>query len=485
MRKKTKIVATISDLNCDVSFLQSLFDNGMNIVRINTAHASFEGARKVIKNIRLVSESIGILIDTKGPEIRTQAIEEPFEVSYGDTIRIAGDKDKLSTKDLIYVNYNYFVRDVPEGSKILIDDGDLELQVIKKHGEFLECMVMNKGKIKGKKSVNIPSANIKLPALSKKDIEFINFAVEEDIDFIAHSFVRNKEDVIAVQTILDSLSSDIKIIAKIENKEGVNNIEEILDKAYGVMVARGDLAVEISPEKLPVVQKMLVKTSIRRRKPVIVATQMLHSMIENPRPTRAEVNDVANAIYDGTDAIMLSGETAYGKYPLESVQMMKSIAKEVESNTNTFKANLEPESLNEKKNGALSSNELISAQLTKQAIIASEQLNVKAIIADTTSGRTIRALAAYRGRHTIYAQCYKKKTMRKLALSYGVHVNFITPTKSHTRFIKNTFNNLIHKKTFMKENLVLIVAGNFGRSTGASYLEVATVENLLNTSENN
>ena len=484
MRKKTKIIATISDLKCDIDFLQSLFDNGMNIVRINTAHASFEGAKKVINNVRKVSDTIGILIDTKGPEIRTQTLAKPFDVSYGDIIKIAGNKEKESTKDLIYVNYNYFVRDVSVGSKILIDDGDLELQVIKKQSDLLECMVMNKGTIKGRKSVNIPSANIKLPALSKKDIEFINFAVEQNLDFIAHSFVRNKADIIAVQTILDSLSSDIKIIAKIENKEGVDNIEEILDMAYGVMVARGDLAVEISPEKLPVVQKKLVKIAIKRRKPVIVATQMLHTMIENPRPTRAEVNDIANAIYDGTDAIMLSGETAYGKYPLKSVQMMKSIAKEVESNTSTFRANLDSEALKRKGGRKLSSYDLISAQLTKQAITAAEELDVKAIIADTTSGRTIRALAAYRGKHTIYAQCYNKKTMRKLALSYGVHVNYIEATKSHTSFIKNALNNLIHKNTFKKENLVLIIAGNFGRSTGASYLEVATVQNLLNVSEN-
>ena len=484
MRKKTKIVATISDLRCDVDFLQSLFDNGMNIVRINTAHASFDGAKKIIKNIRKVSDTIGILIDTKGPEIRTQLLDKAFDVSYGDTLKIAGDKSKTSTKELIYVNYNHFVRDVPEGSKILIDDGDLELQVTKKHRDFLECTVMNKGTLKGKKSVNIPSANIKLPALSKKDIDFINFAVEQDLDFIAHSFVRNKEDVIAVQTILDSLSSDIKIIAKIENKEGVDNIEEILDMAYGVMVARGDLAVEISPEKLPVVQKKLVKIAIKRRKPVIVATQMLHTMIENPRPTRAEVNDIANAIYDGTDAIMLSGETAYGEYPLESVQMMKSIAKEVESNTVTFRKNLEAERLVRKGTQELSLNDLISAQLTKQAIVAAEELNVEAIVADTTSGRTIRALAAYRGRHTIYAQCYDKKTMRKLALSYGVHVSSIRAAKSHTSFIKNALNNLIHKKTFNKENIVLIIAGNFGRSSGASYIEIATVKNLLSVNNN-
>ncbi len=255
MRKKTKIIATISDLKCDVDFLQELFNNGMNVVRINTAHASYEGANKIINNIRKVSDTIAILIDTKGPEIRTQFLDKKIPVKYGDFINLSGSNSIPSTKDLIQVNYEHFVRDIPKGSRILIDDGDLELIVEKKHNNYLECKVMNDGFIQGHKSVNIPSAHIKLPTLSKKDISFINFAVEQNLDFIAHSFVRKKEDIIAVQTILDSLSSNIKIIAKIENKEGVDNIEEILDSTYGVMVARGDLAIEISPEKLPIVQK--------------------------------------------------------------------------------------------------------------------------------------------------------------------------------------------------------------------------------------
>jgi pyruvate kinase len=477
MRKKTKIVATISDLKCDVPFLKELFDNGMNVVRINTAHASYEGAKQVIENVRAVSDKIAILIDTKGPEIRTLPLEESIPVKYGQTIKIAGKTGTSFDKDIVYVNYPHFVDDVPEGSKILIDDGDLELEVTDKKSNHLVCRVMNNGAIKGKKSVNIPSAHIKLPALSRKDIEFINFAHEQNIDFIAHSFVRKKEDIIAVQTILDALSSDIKIIAKIENEEGVENIEEILDAAYGIMIARGDLAIEISPEKLPVVQKRLINKAIEKRKPVIVATQMLHTMIENPRPTRAEVSDIANAIYDGTDAIMLSGETAYGKYPVESVKMMLNIAKEVEANTTTFRSDLDTKVL--KRSETIQIGDKISAELGKQAITLAEQLEISAIVADTTSGRTIRGLAAYRGRKTIYAQCYKKETMRLLALSYGVHVDYIETTKSHALFIKSALNNLVHKKTFDAKNLVLVIAGNFGRSSGASYIEVGTVQNML------
>jgi len=477
MRKRTKIVATISDLNCSTEFLQNLFDNGMNVIRINTAHASFEGTRAIINNARSVSSKIAILIDTKGPEIRTLALDKSIPVSYGDIINITGDLDLAKTDAYIGVNYPDFVRDVPINSKILIDDGALELTVIHKYESYLECMVMNTGKFIGKKSVNIPSAHIKLPSISEKDKEFIRFAVEENVDFIAHSFVRNKEDVMAVQQLLDEHKSSIAIIAKIENEEGVKNIDEILDVAYGVMVARGDLAVEISPEKLPLVQKKLVDKAIKRRRPVIVATQMLHSMIENPRPTRAEVNDVANAIFDGTDAIMLSGETAYGKYPLASVQMMTRIAKEVEKTTLTFKAKLQVESEIFREPTTL--NGRVAEQLTKALVEAVEKLDVKAILADTTSGNTIRALAAYRGRHTIYAQCYDVQTMRKLALSYGVHMDYMKVQDNHSDFIKLALDNVIHKKAFKKDNLVAVISSNFGQVTGASFIEIATVKNLL------
>lgn len=477
MRKRTKIVATISDLNCEVEFLQSLFDNGMNVIRINTAHASFDGCRKIIKNARAVSDKIAILIDTKGPEIRTLPLDKPIPVGYGDRVKITGDINLAKLDEYIGVNYTNFVNDVPIDSKILIDDGAMELSVIQKFESYLECMVMNTGKFVGKKSVNIPSIHIKLPSISEKDKEFIKFAIDENVDFIAHSFVRNKKDVLAVQKLLDKKKSKIAIIAKIENEEGVKNINEILDAAYGVMVARGDLAVEISPEKLPLVQKNLVEIAIKRRRPVIVATQMLHTMIENPRPTRAEVNDVANAIFDGTDAIMLSGETAYGKYPLDSVKMMTRIAKEVEANSPSYRDKLGLEA--EFNHKECSVNEQVAAQLTRVIVEAAEKLDVKAILADTTSGNTIRALAAYRGRHTIYAQCYDDQTMRKLALSYGVHMDWMKVPANHGNFIKLALENVSHKTAFKKDNLVAVISSNFGQANGASFIEIATVGNLL------
>ena len=330
------------------------------------------------------------------------------------------------------------------------------------------CKVLNDGFIESHKSVNVPSIQINLPALSQKDIDYINFAIDHDLDFIAHSFVRKKEDVIAVKRILESRNSTIKIIAKIENQEGVNNLDSILDNAYGIMVARGDLAIEIPAASIPRIQKHIIDTCIVRRKPVIIATQMLHSMINNPRPTRAEISDVANAVYDGTDALMLSGETAYGKYPVESVQMMSDIAKEVEENTNTYRE------LN-----SFTISTPISAFLVKSAVMAGNELPIKAIIADTTSGRTVRALAAFRGKNPVYAQCYSMQTMRKLMLSYGVHVDYMEPQKSSHEFIQRALKNYSKKKIFQKENLILVIAGNFNRAKGANFIEIGTVSDLM------
>jgi pyruvate kinase len=251
MRRKTKIVATISDRNCEVDLISTLHESGMDVVRLNTAHQTHEDSLKVINNVRKVSDKIALLLDTKGPEIRTTKAIESIPVSYGDTITVKGDPEGITSKACVYVNYRRFVRDVPTGSRILIDDGDIELVVISKDKNALTCEVANNGEISGRKSVNIPSVHVKLPTLSLKDIDYIHFAIDHGLDFIAHSFVRNKGDAIAVQKILDERESNIKIIAKIENQDGVDNIDEILDHVYGVMIARGDLAVEIPQEKDP------------------------------------------------------------------------------------------------------------------------------------------------------------------------------------------------------------------------------------------
>ena len=467
MHKKTKIVATISDRKCDITLIKSLRNLGMDVVRLNTAHQTHEDTLKVVNNVRSVSEKIALLLDTKGPEIRTTTATETIPVAFGDKVKIKGDPAGITTKDCIYVNYPGFVKDVPVDSRILIDDGEIELIVVEKNNGYLLCEVSNNGVISGKKSVNIPSVHVKLPTLSEKDIDYIHFAVDNKLDFIAHSFVRNKKDALAVQRILDVRGSEIKIIAKIENQDGVDNIDEILDHVYGVMIARGDLAVEIPQERIPIVQKMIINKCISRRKPVITATQMLHSMIKNPRPTRAEISDVANAVYDGTDAIMLSGETAYGDYPEEAIETMANIAREIESATPEIK-----------KTPLLIVNNEISAFLAISAVRASIELNTKAIIADTNKGRTVRALAAYRGNNPIFAQCYDKRVMRELALSYGVEPNFSKMLETTEEFLCAALDALQKKYKLKESDRVVVLAGNFGPSHGPSFIEVSTTKNL-------
>ena len=328
--KRTKIVATISDKRCEIGFLRELYEAGMNVVRLNTAHQTLDEAMKVVRNVRAVSDQIALLIDTKGPEVRTCDIVVPVRVEKGEIIFMTGDRTLVAEK-LIHVSYEHFVRDVQIGDKILVDDGDVELIVRDKKENCLELEASNPGEIKDKKSINVPGVNMHLESLSDKDRKFIQFAMDNKLDFIAHSFVRNKQDVMEIQQILDEQHSNIKIIAKIENQEGVNHIDEILDHVYGVMVARGDLAIEIDAEKIPLIQRYIVNKCIESKKPVIIATQMLHTMIDHPRPTRAEVSDIANAVFSGTDAIMLSGETAYGDYPLEAVKVMSRVAEANES----------------------------------------------------------------------------------------------------------------------------------------------------------
>jgi pyruvate kinase len=469
MMKKTKIVATISDKCCDVEFLKQLYEEGMNVVRINTAHQSFMDAKKVIDNVRQVSDKIGILVDTKGPEIRTNQVTEVFSVQEGEKIKIKGNPGQPSEPGIIYVNYAYFVEDVPVGSHILIDDGSLELIVIEKNEDTLICEVQNEGKIESRKSVNVPSVSFRLPSLSEKDKEFVKFCIDEDIEFIAHSFVRNKNDILAIQDILDAYNSKIKIIAKIENQEGVDNLDEILDHAYGIMVARGDLAIEIPYEKIPGIQRHIIAKCISRRKPVIVATQMLHSMIEHPRPTRAEVSDIANAIFSRTDAIMLSGETAYGKYPVEAVRTMAKVAIEAEKSLHDmYDVPL-----------VVLSNQR-SAYLTKTAVDAAITLNARAIIADSETGRSIRNMAGFRGRKPIYAFCYSPRVVRELSLSYGVFPECIEETKNSYEFVHKALSICLTKKSLTNDDLVVVIAGNYGSNFGASFIEISPVEKLLN-----
>ena len=473
MDKKTKIIATISDKHCEPEFIRALYEAGMNAARINSAHLTPEGATTIVENVRKVSEQIAIIIDTKGPEIRITGMAPGFEagipVSTGDIVRLRGTSEDLpSNNELIYLNDGHISRDVPAGSVILVDDGELELYVREKRGDELVCEVRNGGVIYGRKSVNIPGVAIDLPSVTERDARFINWAIDMDVDFIAHSFVRKKEDVLAVKKIIEERNSTIKIISKIENQEGVNNIDEILDETYGIMVARGDLGVEIPAERIPGTQRFLVNKCIESKIPVIIATQMLHTMISNPRPTRAEISDVANAIYQRVDAVMLSGETANGDYPVEAVETMARVAAEVEKDHSNPNIEMNLVRINNE----------ITAQLCRSAVRATLNLPVKAIVIDTLSGRTGRYLAAFRSQKPVFAVCYRKSVMRHLAISYGIHAIYSEPSINHEGFLLSILYYLEEKKWLSKEDLIVVLGGSFGAAKGASFMEIGNVLNL-------
>lgn len=472
--KKTKIICTISDKNCSTEFLKSLYDAGMNVVRINSAHLDPQSAQKIVDNTRAVSDKIAILVDTKGPEVRLTAMDpdEGFVIEQGKTIEIFSNTKGICTPWALFTNCSTFVDDVPVGARVLIDDGEIALKVTGKTDIKLICIAESTGRIKGRKSINIPNVYINLPSISDRDKEFILWAIQADIEFIAHSFVRNKEDLQAIHKILKENgelsptgSSHLKIISKIENQEGVDNLEEILNHCYGVMVARGDLGVEIPAEKIPAIQKNIVNKCRARKKPVIIATQMLHSMIEHPRPTRAEVTDVANAILQSTDAIMLSGETANGQYPVEAVKMMYTIAKEVESEISvSLDIHLEKVS------------RPIVAVLAKSLVAATQMLPIKAIIIDTQTGRTGRYLSEFRPRIPIYAMCYNPYTQRELAMSYDVFPYALAPQHSKDEFAKTAIKGLLEKGHIAKGDLIGIIGGNYTDDSGASFMEIIEVK---------
>lgn len=469
-KKFTKIVATISDKRCDVDFIRQLYEEGMNVVRMNSAHLDREGFLKIINNVRAVSNRIAILIDTKGPEVRTTVAENnSIELKTGSTIKVTGNADLISTKDCLSVNYQYFVRDLKIGDDILIDDGEMDLKVISKDDKFLTCEVLNDGTIGSRKSVNVPGVRINLPSLTEKDRNNILFAIEQNLDFIAHSFVRSKHDLLDIQEILDTHKSSIKVISKIENQEGVDNIDEIIQYSYGIMVARGDLGIEVPQERIPGIQRKLIRKCVKAHKPVIVATQMLHSMIENPRPTRAEVNDIANAIYYRTDALMLSGETAYGKYPVEAVRTMAKIALEAEKTKMP-----ENDIPIEFKDGDATS------YLAHAAVQAGKHIDISAIITDTFSGLTARYLASYRGTDPIIAFCYAERASRELALSYGVYSFYKEELVGNEKtYFVTLLQNIIDREIIYLDDKLCYLSGPISGSYGTTFLEINTAKTLL------
>lgn len=471
--KKTKIVCSISDRRCEVDFLRKLFFAGMNVVRMNTAHATPDGIRTIIRNTREVSPHLALLIDTKGPEVRTTNVEQPITYKKGDVVKIFGRPEMDTTHDIVNVSYTDFTKCVGKGAHILFDDGLLDMLVMEQVGPMLVAQVQNDGVLGAHKSVNVPGVHIDLPALTEKDKKNINLAIDEDIDFIAHSFVRSADDVMAVQKMLDERGSDIKIISKIENQEGVDNIDEIIDASYGIMIARGDLGIEVPLEQIPGIQRTIMHKCEQKKKPVIVATQMLHTMIDNPRPTRAEVTDIANAIYSRTDALMLSGETASGKYPLKAVQTMAAIAEQAEQdrmNSDDFDIPL---------SSTCSQREF----LAHTAIESTRKLGVAGIIAASESGQTARDIAAFRGPTPVLAICYNnEKTMRWLNLSYGVIPIYQKKHLSSLFLFVAALRMLLQKGYIKKDDKIAYLGGSIGGRGGATFLEINRVSQVFDKS---
>lgn len=471
--KQTKIVASISDRRCDVDFIRKLFFAGMNVVRMNTAHATEEGIRRIVRNVRAVSPHIALMIDTKGPEVRTTGVSEPISYKAGDVVKIFGRPEMESSHDILNLTYVDIARDVKVGDDMLFDDGELDMKVLENDGPMLVAQVQNDGVLGAHKSVNVPGEHIDLPALTEKDRRNILLAIELDIDFIAHSFVRSAADVKAVQKILDEHHSDIKIISKIENQEGVDNIEEIIDASYGIMIARGDLGIEVPIEKIPGIQRRIIRMCVQRQKPVIVATQMLHTMINNPRPTRAEVTDIANAIFYRTDALMLSGETASGKYPLEAVQTMARIAEQAEQDKSA-ENDIDP----------IAGSEQLEQRLflAHAAIEATRKLGVKGIITDSETGQTARSLSSFRGPVPVLAICYKEKTQRWLNLSYGVIPVYQKEHITGQAVFYAALRMLRQKGYIGQDDKIAYLSGSFGEGGGTTFVEINKVRDVFNQS---
>ena len=468
--KQTKIVCSISDRRCSQEFLRKLFFAGMNVVRMNTAHATPDGIREIIRNTRAVSPHIGILIDTKGPEVRTTGLVEKYRetgISYktGDVVKIFGRPEMDTSHDIVNLSYVDITKDVQVGDHLLFDDGALDMEVMENTGPMLVATVRNDGVLGAHKSVNVPGRHIDLPAITEKDRKNILLAIDEDIDFIAHSFVRSADDVKAVQDILDEKGSDIKIISKIENQEGVDNIDEIIDASYGIMIARGDLGIEVPLERIPGIQRDIINKCIRAKKPVIVATQMLHTMINNPRPTRAEVTDIANAIYMRTDALMLSGETASGKYPVEAVETMSQIAEQAEIDAHTQGHVAHPlyDGIEQRE------------YLAKCAIESTEYLGVKGIITDSKTGQTARHLSAFRGPTPILAICLMDKTQRWLNLSYGV-IPVVQKQQVSADYQFYAAIRMLKQKGYVgMEDKIAYLSGTFDGKGNTTFLEINKV----------
>ena len=466
--KKTKIVCTIGPASQNKEMLTSLVKAGMNVMRLNFSHGDHEEHMGKVKTLREINAELGtsvaFMLDTKGPEIRTGVYKNDEKQNL-----VKGAKFTLTTRDIegdntiVSVTYKELPNDVKKGSHILIDDGLIDLIVDEIDGTEIHCTIANAGTLKGKRGVNVPGAKLKLKAMTDKDIADITLAAQENFDYIAASFVRKPSDVLEIKELLKSLgNTTTKIISKIENQEGLDNFDEILKVTDGVMVARGDLGVEIPAETLPAVQKMMIKKTVAAGKPVITATQMLESMQKNPRPTRAEVSDVANAVYDGTSAVMLSGESAQGDYPFEAVDTMAKIVVDAEKNIDYWKRFKKKniERLTSTVEQSIADDEEFKKRGSYAVCCNAMFAGADAIIAVTEKGETPTLIASYKPACPVYAITANAQTFKQVGLNFGVHSVLIENEYNFETILKKGIEKL-KADGLLKEGNTVILSGCF------------------------
>ena len=475
--RKTKIICTLGPSTDKGDVLRELIANGMNVARFNFSHGSYEEHGGRLANLKALREEldkpVAALLDTKGPEIRLKEFKNGVEMlEAGQTFTLT-TREVEGTKEICSVTYKDLPHDVHEGGTIMLDDGLIMLRIEKVTDTDITCTVLNSGKIKTKKGVNVPGVHLSMPYLSQKDREDIIFGIQNGFDFIAASFVRTAQDVYDIRNLLNEYDSNIRIIAKIENREGVNNIDSILSAADAVMVARGDLGVEIDFTELPGIQKNVIDRSFSFGKPIVTATQMLDSMMVNPRPTRAEISDVANAIYDGTSAIMLSGETAAGAYPVEALKTMSAIAERTEN---------EPHYRDERFKDAAHGQISVSDATAHAACLTARDVNAAAIVTVSESGNTARLLSKYRPTQPIIACVMDEQVQRQLSLSWGITSLLMGPAKSTDELIEMS-TALAQKNGYLHNGeLAVVTAGvPVGVSGTTNMIKIHMVGNCLST----
>jgi len=473
--RKTKIIATIGPASEEVETLKKMLEAGMNVARLNFSHGSHEEHRRRIENLRQAAREAGkllaIMLDTKGPEIRTGRLASgPVKLEAGQRF-VLTNREVPGDNQEVQVSYAPLPQEVTPGTTILLADGLISLKVVETTSTDIVCQVMNGGELGERKGINVPGVRINMPFLNDKDRDDILFGIKMGVDYIAASFVRTAEDVLEIRRILEQEGAAIDIIAKIESQEGVNNLDDIIQVVDGIMVARGDLGVEIPAEEVPLVQKLLVDKCTSAGKPVIIATQMLDSMINNPRPTRAEVSDVANAIFDGADAIMLSGETAAGKYPVEVVETMARIAYRAEQ------ALPYADILRRKRTRE---NPSVTDAISYATCATASNLGASAIITATRTGQTARMVAKYRPQAAIVAATPDEKTVRKLALVWGVYPVLIDDVSGTDDLFEEAVRAALAANYIKNGDLVVLTAGvPTGRSGATNLMKVHIVGEIL------